>query len=371
MKNLTFSVLTFTLIFLVCFTPITSNKAQINVFDKEFIIGLMEKVNNYQIEANGEKVNRNWKQATYYTGVIAFYQVTKDQKLLEEAINWSEKNNWEPGNEMFFPANRLTCMQTYIQIFSERHDSAMIKNTKEYLDAELLITEPAYLRGWYYVDALYVGVPPFIMMSAISGEDNYADYGNRIFWELAEQLFDKDEGLFYRDSEARFNEKSRNDKKVLWSRGNGWAIASLPRILSYLPKDNPNYKRYSELFQKMASSIAKCQGEDGLWRTNLADFEEYPEPESSGTAFFTYAIAWGINNGILDQEKFEPVIRKSWKGMCDIVSEDGKVCWGQPEARKPGKVKEEGSDEFITGAFLLAGSQMIRLVEKPNKEQTN
>ena len=368
MNNLPFSVLAFTLIFLICFTPITSNKAQINVFDKGFIIGLMEKVNNYQIEANGKKVNNNWKQSTYYTGVMAFYQVTKDQKLLEQAFNWSNKNNWETGNEMFFPANRLTCTQTYLQIFYEKHDSGMIKNTKEYLDAELLVTEPAYLRGWYYVDALYVGVPPFMMMSAITGEDKYADYGNRIFWELSDQLFDNDEGLFYRDSEARFNEKSRNGKKVHWSRGNGWAIAALPRILSYLPVEDPNYKHYSELLQKMVVSIAECQGEDGLWRTNLADFEDYPEPESSGTAFFTYAIAWGINNGILDWKKFEPVIRKSWKGLCDVVNEEGKVCWGQPEARKPGKVKEEDSDEFVSGAFLLAGSEMIRFVKKTIKE---
>jgi rhamnogalacturonyl hydrolase YesR len=368
MKNLPFSVLTFTLIFLICFKPITSIKAQNDVFDKEFILSLMEKVNNYQIEANGKKVNRNWKQATYYTGVMAFYLVTKDQKLLEQAINWSEKNNWETGNEMFFPANRLTCTQTYLQIFSQKYDSSMIKNTLEYLDAELMVTEPAYLRGWYYVDALYVGIPPFIMMSAITGEDKYADYGNRIFWELTDELFDTEEVLFYRDSEARFNEKSRNGKKVLWSRGNGWAVASIPRILTYLKKDHNSYEQYKELLQKMAASLAKRQGEDGLWRTNLADFEDYPEPESSGTAFFTYAIAWGINNGILDQDKFEPVIRKSWKGLCDIVNEEGKVCWGQHEARKPGNIKKEDSDEFVSGAFLLAGSEMLLLIEGQEQE---
>lgn len=348
---------------LVCLIPVTSNKAQINFYSRNYIMSLMHKVNNYQLNFNRESINRNWKQSTYYTGVMAFYQATHDKKLMEQAVTWAEKNDWEIGKEMFFPANRLTCTQTYIQIFSEKHDSVMIKITREYLDTELLVKEPAYLRGWYYVDALYVGIPPFIMMSALTGEDKYADYGNRIFWELAEQLFDNEDGLFYRDSEARFHDKSINGKKVFWSRGNGWAIAALPRILSYLPEDNPNYKRYVELFQKMASSIAKCQGEDGLWRTNLADSKDYPEPESSGTAFFTYAITWGINNGILDREKFGPVIRKSWKGLCNIVNGDGKVCRGQPEARKPGKVEQQDSDEFVTGAFLLAGSEMLKFIE--------
>lgn len=368
MKSLPCSVRSFTLIFSICFFSADYLKSQINCFDQQSVIQLMDKVNRYQIEATGKKVSRNWKQSTYYTGVMAFYQATHNRKLLEQAMNWSEKNDWEAGNEFFFPANRLTCTQTYLQIFSEMHDSGMILKTKEYLDAELLVTEPAYLRGWYYIDALYVGIPPFIMMSALTGENKYTDYGNRIFWDLTDQLLDEETGLFYRDSEARFNEKSRNGKKVLWSRGNGWAIAAVPRILSYLPGDNQYYKHYSELLQKMAESLAKCQGEDGLWRTNLADAEDYPEPESSGTAFFTYAITWGINNGILAREEFEPVIRKSWKGLCSIVDESGRVGWGQPEARKPGNVRADDSDEFVTGAFLLAGSEILKFVNNLNKE---
>ncbi len=220
----------------------------------------MYKVNNHQVETNGNKVNRNWKQSTFYTGIMAFYQVTHDPKLLEQAQTWATKNDWNIGNEIFFPANRLTCTQTYLQIFLEQHDSGMIKNTRKYLDAELRITEPAYLRGWYYVDALYVGIPSFMMMSAITGENNYAKYGDRVFWELADELFDNHEGLFYRDSEARFNEKSMNGKKVLWSRGNGWVIASLPRILPYLPNDDPNKKRYTELLQNMAVSLIQTPG---------------------------------------------------------------------------------------------------------------
>ena len=86
-------------------------------------------------------------------------------------------------------------------------------------------------------------------------------------------------------------------------------------------------------------------------------------PESSGTAFFTYALTWGINNGILHRETFEPFVRIAWSGLCTVVNEEGKVCWGQLEARKPGKVEQEDSDEFITGAFLLAGSEMLELIE--------
>jgi unsaturated rhamnogalacturonyl hydrolase len=363
-----FSFHSLVILVVLVFTSFDLVEAQTNVLEKDYIINLMTKVNQYQLEKNVTDVNRKWKQATYYTGVMAFYKATGDAGLFNQALRWAEKNNWKVGNEMFFPANRLICTQTYLEIFFIRKDSSMINETKDYLDTELVVTEPAYVRGWYYVDALFVGIPSFLMMTAATGEKKYSDYGNRIFWELADQLYDRDEALFYRDSEARFNGKSKNGKKVLWSRGNGWVMASLPRIITYLENDNTYYSQYVELLKEMAAGLIQRQGEDGLWRTNLADTEEYPEPESSGTAFFVYAIAWGINNGILSPEEFKPLVNKAWMGLSNIVDDNGKVCWGQPEARKPGKVSKEDSDEFVTGAFLLAGSEMLQLIEKSKQE---
>jgi rhamnogalacturonyl hydrolase YesR len=333
-------------------------------FDKDYITAIMYRVNQHQKENAGGSENRNWKRGTWFTGIMAFYQATGDTDLLNQAINWAEENEWRIGNELIYPANRLTCAQTYFEIFYVKHDSSMIRKAGVYMDSQLLRTEPAYLSGWDYIDALYVGAPAYAMLGKITGEKKYIDFMNRIFTETKEQLYDKSESLFYRDNEARFIEKSKNGKKVLWSRGNGWAIASLPRILRHLPKSNSYYNHYAELLKEMAASLAKRQGSDGLWRSNLADQDEYPMPESSGTAFFTYAMAWGINNGLLDPGIYIPVVHKAWKGLCNVVNEQGKVCWGQLVARGPGKVAEEDSDEYVTGAFLLAGSEMLKLAEQ-------
>ncbi len=367
MNNPLFSLPSKRILFIVVFLSSLLLNAQVNVFDGKYILNKMYSVYDFQMKNSGLFENRNWNRSTFYTGVMAFYQVSQDPGILAQAIAWSDRNDWKVGNEIFFPANRLTCTQTYLQLFFEKHDSLMIIHTRAYLDAERMVTEPAYLRGWYYADAFFVGIPPFMMMSAITKNNQYAEFGNRIFWELADQLFDKEEKLFYRDSESRFNEKSKNSKKVIWSRGNGWVMASLPRILTYLENDNTYYSQYAELLKEMAESLKQRQGQDGLWRTNLADAEEFPEPESSGTAFFVYAMAWGINNGLLNRDEFEPVVNKAWTGLCSIVGDDGKVCWGQPEARKPGKVKKEDSNEFVAGAFLLAASEMFRMTEKPKE----
>jgi len=333
-------------------------------FDRDYIVTIMHKVNDYQQEHVGWLPDRNWKRATYYTGVMAFYKATGDSNLLNQAINWAKKHDWQVGNEWLYPANRLTCVQTYLEIFFIRHDSTMIISARKYMDSRLSLTEPAYMRGWFYIDALYVGPPAFVMMSRATGDDKYIAYMNRVFWEVADQLYDKEEGLFYRDSEALFKEKSKNGKKVLWSRGNGWVIASLPRIVTYLTNDDPYYIKYEDLLRTMAASLAKRQGEDCLWRANLGDKDDYPMPESSGTGFFTYAIAWGINNGMLDQKVYSPVVSKAWKGLCNIVDEQGKVCWGQLVGREPEEVKQEHSHEYVTGAFLLAGSEVLKLIQQ-------
>jgi len=332
-----------------------------DVFSADRITAIMHKVNDYQIKHPWRSSDRNWIRATWYTGVMAFHETTGDARLLAQAVAWAKKHKWQVGTEPH-PANRLTCVQTYLQIHALTGEKSAIAPSIKYMDSRLALEKPAYQRGWGYIDTLYVGPPAFAMMSKATGDKKYNAYMNRVFWEVADYLYDKDEGLFYRDNKARVKDKSPNGKKVLWSRGNGWIMGGLPRILRYLPKDDPNYKRYEELLKTMAASLVKRQGSDGLWRANLGDDAHIPTPESSGTGFFTYAMAWGINNGVFDRKTYLPVVRRAWKGLCAVVDENGKVCWGQHVGRAPYTVKHEHSHEYVTGTFLLAGSEMLKMV---------
>lgn len=335
------------------------------VFETDNIIHILNQVNNYQKENPGLTDDRNWERATYYTGVMAFYNATRDERLLDQALNWAESHNWKVGTEWMFPANRYTCVQTYLEIFFHTLDTSQIYKAWDFMDSEIVRSKPTYLSGWYYVDALYVGPPAFVMMSKATGDSKYSDYINPVYWEIANQLYEPEIGLFYRDSKARFEEQSENGKSVIWSRGNGWAMASIPRIMTYLPQDNPYNKKYKDLLIKMANELINRQGEDGFWRPNLDDPLEYPMPESSGTAFFTYAIAWGINHGILDEAIFKPVVEKAWKGLCSVVDEEGKVGWGQLIGRGPSSIKAEDTGEYVSGAFLLAGSEVLKMYFQP------
>ncbi|RLD56754.1 MAG: hypothetical protein DRJ05_10840, partial [Bacteroidetes bacterium] len=176
---------------------------KVSAFNKDSILTIMNRVNNYQIDKSSPFKSRNWKTSTYFTGVMAFYKSTKNPLLLEQSIKWAEKHDWQVGNEWFFPANNLTCVQTYLEIYLEQKEGIMIQDALEYMDARLKHTEPAYEQGWDYIDALFVGPPAFAMMGKTTGKKKYTDFMNRMYWQLAGYLFDEGAGLFYRDMKAR------------------------------------------------------------------------------------------------------------------------------------------------------------------------
>jgi len=135
-------------------------------------------------------------------------------------------------------------------------------------------------------------------------------------------------------------------------------FAGLARILAYLPEDHHMRPKYLALYRDMAASLAGRQGRDGLWRMNLDDAEEYPQPETSGTGFFCYGFAWGVNHGVLDRDRYLPVARKAWEGLVKNVSPEGKVRWGQPVGASPYEISGEDTHEYVTGTFLLAASEI-------------
>jgi unsaturated rhamnogalacturonyl hydrolase len=129
-----------------------------------------------------------------------------------------------------------------------------------------------------------------------------------------------------------------------------------------LPADYANRSFYEKQFREMAARIAPLQQADGLWRASLLDPEAYPGGEASGSGFYCYALAWGINNGLLDKQTYLPVVKKAWIGLNSLIQPDGRVGWCQPIGADPKKnFSAESWEVYGTGAFLLAGSEVIKL----------
>lgn len=209
--------------------------------------------------------------------------------------------------------------------------------------------------------------PAMVKLSMTTGDRKYMDKSNELYHECYDLLYNKEEHLFARDlgyviKGDSLDRYEANGRKIFWSRGNGWVMGGLALLLSELPGDYPDRAFYETLFRQMAEKIVSIQQPDGLWRASLLDPDSYPGGEASGSGFFTYALAWGINNGLLDREKYMPAVQKAWTGLNSLIQPDGHVGWCQPIGADPRKNFSADSWEvYGTGAFLLAGSEVIKL----------
>jgi rhamnogalacturonyl hydrolase YesR len=234
----------------------------------------------------------------------------------------------------------------------------MIEHIRSTFDS--LIADPRPGREeWWWCDALFMSPPVLARLAAATGDDRYLGFLNTMFWDTYDFLYDKEEHLFYRDK-SYFDKKTPNGSKTFWARGNGWVMAGTVRVLQYLPKNNQFYGRYVTLLKEMASAVKRIQREDGLWRPSLLDAHEVPNPETSGSSFFCYALAWGINNKFLAEDEYLPVVKKAWQGLNSYVTGEGKLQRVQPIGASPDKVTMDNYQEYGSGAFLLAGSEVYK-----------
>jgi rhamnogalacturonyl hydrolase YesR len=209
--------------------------------------------------------------------------------------------------------------------------------------------------------------PPVITRYAMQmNDESFLKEMDKYYLESYELLYDKKQHLFSRDSRFLWKGidsdiKEKNGNKVFWSRGNGWVIAGLALVLNDLPKNYPNRIFYEKLFLEMSERIKNLQPEDGLWRTSLLSPESYAHGEVSGSGFFTFALAWGINHGLLKKSEYKPVVIKAWEAIAACQQESGKVGWVQNIGANPVPVSSDSWQNFGTGAFLMAGSEILKL----------
>ncbi|MDQ1142617.1 glycoside hydrolase family 88/105 protein [Pedobacter agri] len=336
-------------------------KNNTSVPDQKSIKTAMRKVFNWQVAnpvVGNSKNHDDWARGVFYAGIIRAYETTKDKKYFMEAVRWSESLNYKLA-ERYRHADDHTRGQTYLGIYAVTKNPKAIADTRSVYDS--LINNPKPGREeWWWCDALFMSPPVLVRLAEATGNQKYNKFMSKMWWDTTDFLFDRDENLFYRDK-SFFQRRSPNGKKIFWSRGNGWVMGGLVQVLEHLPKDDPGYKSFQDLYLKMAEKIASLQQEDGLWRPNLADPAEYTNKETSGSAFYVFALTWGINHGYLNKNKYMPVVLKGWRGLNAQVTPEGKLTWVQKIGSKPEAVKGDDNQEYGSGAFLMAGSELLKL----------
>jgi unsaturated rhamnogalacturonyl hydrolase len=361
-------VLLFLIVLVVISTTVFSKNKQDKCFRPKEIERAMTKAVVWQFSHPKHELY-DWTNGAFYAGVSAAYRAIGEKDLLEAMIRMGEANQWKPGPRLQH-ADDIAICQTYIDVFRIKKDQAMIQPLVDNMN-KFLVT-PFPVKGieqitWWWCDALFMAPPALVKLSMTTGDKRYMEKSDELYHQCYDLLYDKEEHLFARDlgyvikGDAN-DRREANGKKIFWSRGNGWVMGGLTMVLSELPKDYKERPFYEKLYQEMAEKVASLQQEDGLWRASLLDPASYPGGEASGSGFYTYALAWGINNGILSKDKYLPVVKKAWKGLNTLIQPDGHIGWCQPIGADPRKnFSAESWEVYGTGAFLLAGSEMIRL----------
>jgi unsaturated rhamnogalacturonyl hydrolase len=327
------------------------------------------KVADWQLDRVRHDFNRDWTFAALYSGLMAASESTGNSKYRDAMLSMSQEFKWQLGSE-YGDANDQAVGRTYLELYLRDRDPQMIAAVRTEFDQILRGPEdpPKIQLPWYWCDALFMAPPAWVRMYKATGDIAYLDYVDREWWATSGRLYDHQEHLYFRD--ARYlNRKQANGKKIFWSRGNGWVMAGLVGVLEYMPSDYPGRQRFVEQFQQMSAAVAAIQGSDGLWRTGLLDPDSYSLPENSGSAFFTYALAWGVNNQILDPSVYTPIVAKAWKGLVSHIYADGRLGCIQSVADAPGKFKPTSSYVYGVGAFLLAGSEVDHLAQQQNHSE--
>ena len=375
----------------VTFITIIVSMAALNVSaaksEAQKVREIIDKVNNKWQSDNSPKSSSFWDNAAYHTGNMEAYMLTGNEKWRKYSEEWANHNQWKgaksndksrwrysygESDEYVLFGDFQVCFQTYADLYNIDPQDYKIARAREVMEYQMSTKNNDY---WWWSDGLYMVMPVMTKLYKITGNNRYLDKLYEYIIYSDSIMYDDQEGLYYRDAKYVYpKHKSLNGKKDFWSRGDGWVLAGLAKVLKDVPADYKHRDFFIDKFQRMAKAVAAIQQPQGYWTRSMMDPKHAPGAETSGTAFFTYGLIWGVNNGYLDRATYMPTIQKAWSYLRDkAFQKDGSVGYVQPIGEKAinGQVVDARSTaNFGVGAFLLASCEYVRMLEaQDNKDR--
>lgn len=360
-----------------------------------------------------------WDNAAYHTGNMEVWKTFHDASMLDYSYRWAEGAEWKGArgtdptkwkysygekDEFALFGDWQICFQTYCDLAALAQEKVsplpptapqpeeMIARAREVMEYEMSTSQIDY---WWWADGLYMVMPVMTKLYKATNNPQYIVklgqywcYAKSLMYDAPESaggIGTSDDGtgqwqyLFFRDGKYVYpKHKSANGKKDFWARGDGWVLAALARVLNEYPEAPGKDKEidlafqqlhqdFEKTYREMAAAVRATQQPEGYWTRSILDPDHAPGPETSGTAFFTYGLLWGINHGYLDRDEYLPCALKAWDYLTKVaLQKDGTVGYVQPigERAIPGQtVDAKSTANFGVGAFLLAACEMYRLVK--------
>jgi rhamnogalacturonyl hydrolase YesR len=354
------------------------NVSRFSYRSKADVLSLIKTVNDRWQETHPAETTSFWHVAAYHTGNMAAYDATGDERYRRYSERWAEHNQWKGATSdkkelwryRYGETNRHVlfgdwqiCFQTYIDLYrlDGGKDETKIARAREVMEYEMSTPNDDY---WWWADGLYMVMPVMTKLYQVTGNPSYPEKLYTYFSYAKNLMYDDEEGLFYRDAKYIYpKHKTPDGKKDFWSRGNGWVFAGLAKVLQDLPETDVHRPEYVAVFKRMAAALKEAQQSAGHWTRSLLDPTFAGGYETSGTAFFTYGLLWGMNNGLLDRNEYREAAANGWRYLTEIALQaDGDIGYVQPigERANQHSVNAATTADFGTGAFLLAACEMMK-----------
>jgi unsaturated rhamnogalacturonyl hydrolase len=359
---------------------ITASFAQ-NLPKKKQTLAAMTLANDYfmakwtdtgkPIVTNKTRPSNIWTRAVYYEGLMALHQIDAQKRYYDYAVSWGNSHKWGMRSGVFTRnADDQCCGQTYIDLYLIDKQDIRIQDIKTSMDS---LVRSEKKDDWSWVDALQMAMPVLAKLGVLYNDNRYYEKMYDMYAFSKNQhgdkgLYNSTEGLWWRDKDFDPPYTTPAGKNCYWSRGNGWVLAALVRVLDIMPKNAPHREEYLKTYLEMVNALLPLQRADGFWNVSLTDSTDYGGKELTGTALFTYGLAWGINNKILDKKKMTPSVSKAWNALLkDCVHPDGMLGYVQSTGKEPKEGQPVTFDkipdfeDFGLGCFLLAGSEVYKI----------
>jgi rhamnogalacturonyl hydrolase YesR len=244
-------------------------------------------------------------------------------------------------------------------------NASYIADIVRVLDEEIAMTaenSTAVSFYWDWADALHMGMNPYARLGNVTGDSKYHDQMFKMFSFAAlpagpYRFWNASAGLFYRDSSHKVKFPA-----IFWSRCQGWVMAALVSAIRFVPEAHPSHPVYVSIFKKMADSLVALQAGDGAWHSSLTQPAEFP-PDSSGSAYIVFSLAFGVNTGLLDRREFLPAVQRGWSWLSTVAQQpSGLLGWCQTVGDGPDmQIYANSTSDFCVGMFLAAAAQVSRL----------
>ncbi len=343
-------------------------------FKPKDVLKEMHRVADWQVETwkkDGFKHRKaDWTNAVCYTGLYAAGNLKGGKKYLETLVAIGNDTRWNTGRYRFY-ADDYCIGQTYSLLYMKYKDKKMIAPFIKQADS--IVSKPndeplnwknnIQHREWAWCDALYMGPPALAYLSTATGDPKYLDTASKLWWKTTDFLYDPQEKLYFRD-ESYFQKKEKNGAKTFWSRGNGWVVGGLVRVLENMPATHPDRQKFETLYKDMMARVVALQQPDGSWHASLLDPGSFPIKEMSGTGFYCYALAYGLNHNLIDEHTYLPAVKGAWKALTSAIMPNGKLGYVQPIGASPDTVDAESTEVYGVGSFLLAGAEIYQYMQK-------